>query len=353
MNTIDDSQPLVPRGFNLDTLLRYASRTVCSPLLSYAIAATLLRKVQGVTPKEKVATAAVLWTATSCVLPAIDRLTSCLLGHRRPPVQWAGELAVVTGGSHGIGLELVKRLLRAGARVAIIDVNPFPLDDDSVKDKWKHYCCDITRLEQIKDVAAQIRAELGDPTVLVNNAGIVVGKLLLDMTDDEVDKVVDVNLTSHFHLIRQFLPAMIRQCRGHIVSIGSIVSFAGTPQATTYCASKGGVKLLHESLRREVASRYATNDIQFTIAYPGIVDTGLFKGMDLGKFLLPNLRPDSIARAIFGALDTGKGQEIFLPRLANILTITYAIPPAMRSSLINLASGGDFAMSSFSGHTKY
>ncbi|KAJ1777077.1 hypothetical protein IW139_005601 [Coemansia sp. RSA 353] len=294
-----------------------------------------------------------LWATTGFVLPALSKFSRYLLGCNKPSVQWSDEVVVVTGGSHGIGLELTKRLLRAGARVAIIDVNPFPITDESVQGQWRCYQCDVTDLEQIKDVAVQISTELGHPTMLVNNAGIVVGKLLLDMSDSEVNKVVDVNLTSHFHLIRQFLPAMIRRRRGHIVSIGSIVSFAGTPQATTYCATKGGVKLLHESLRREVASRYERNNIQFTIAYPGVADTGLFKGLNLGNFLMPNLRPDSVARVVFSALSSGKGQEIYLPKLANVLTIAYVLPQHVRSAILNIVSGSDFAMSGFSGHTKY
>ncbi|KAJ1734458.1 hypothetical protein LPJ61_001057 [Coemansia biformis] len=353
MVTIDDSQPLVPRGFNLDTVLRYAARVVCSPLPSCVAVGVLSRGHQGLRPQDKLAATAALWAATHFALPAVCQLAARLLGSRRPPVQWADEVVVVTGGSHGVGLELVKRLLRAGARVAIVDVNPFPLDDAGAGGQWRCYKCDVTDLAQIKSTADQIRTELGDPTILVNNAGIVVGKLLLDMADSEVDKVIDVNLTAHFHLIRQFLPAMIRRRQGHIVSIGSTASFGGLPQATTYCATKGGVKLLHESLRREVASRYEANNVQFTVAYPGVIDTGLFKGIQLGRFLLPNLRPDSIARAVFAALDSGQGQEIYLPAAAHILRAMYLIPSGARSGIVNFLSGTDAAMSGFAGHRKY
>ncbi|KAI9502240.1 hypothetical protein GGI25_001528 [Coemansia spiralis] len=356
MNTIDDSQPIVPRGLNYDTVSRYVSRAVCAPLLSYLVVNVLARRLDkhsSTTTKDRIAVAAALWATIRYVVPVVGKLPCKILGLGQPPVQWSSEIVVVTGGSHGVGLELTKRLLRAGAQVAILDVNPFPIDEESINDPWRYYRCDITDLEQVKAAADRIRADLGHPTMLVNNAGIVVGKLLLDMTDGEVDKVVDVNLTSHFHLIRQFLPAMLEAKRGHIVTIGSIVSFAGTPQASTYCATKGGVKLLHESLRREVASRYGPNDIQFSIAYPGVINTGLFKGLDLGRFFLPNLRPDSLARTIFAALGSGKGQEIYIPKAANMLSIIYAFPQGMRSRLINLVAGGDQAMSGFSGHTKY
>ncbi|KAI8320942.1 NAD(P)-binding protein, partial [Martensiomyces pterosporus] len=262
---------------------------------------------------------------------------------------WRNEIVVVTGGSHGVGLELAKRLLKAGARVAILDVNPFPINDIKYADKWRYYKCDITNLEQTKNTADQIRADLGNPTMLVNNAGIVVGKLLLEMADAEVDKVINVNLTSHFHLIRQFLPAMLEARRGHIVTVGSIVSFVGTPQASTYCASKGGVKLLHESLRREVASRYRSSNIQFSIAYPGVIDSGLFRGLDLGQFFMPTLRPDAIAREIFSALGSGRGREIFLPKFANVIPLLYAFSQDARTRLINAVSGGDTAMANFSG----
>ncbi|KAJ2648734.1 hypothetical protein IWW40_003677 [Coemansia sp. RSA 1250] len=353
MDKIDDNQPLVPRGFNFDTLSRYLSRTIKSPLLSYIIVNVLSRRVSGIRSQDKIAATAALWAATTFVLPSIGKLVNRLLCHSKPPVQWVNEVAVVTGGSHGIGFELTLRLLRAGARVGIIDVNPFILEDESVRDQWRYYQCDVTDHKQVADVASQIRADLGDPTMLVNNAGIVIGKLLLNMTDSEVNKVINVNLTSHFHLIRQFLPAMVQQRRGHIVSIGSIVSFAGTSQASTYCASKGGVKLLHEALRCEVASCYAANDIQFTIAFPGVTNTGLFRGLDLGQFFLPNLRPDSVARAIFAALESGQGQEIYLPKIGNLLTVLYAFPQNVRSRILNVVGRSETAMSSYSGHVKY
>ncbi|KAJ2551477.1 hypothetical protein EV175_003677 [Coemansia sp. RSA 1933] len=355
MNTIDDSKPIVPRGLNYDTLSRYMTRGVWTPLLSYLAVDAVARRIDrgGSDVREKAAAAAALWATSRYVLPAAGRLACRMLGLGKAPVRWADEIVVVTGGSHGVGLELSKRLLRAGARVAVLDVNPFPITDEVVCNQWRYYRCDVTDLEQVKATADAIRAELGDATMLVNNAGIVVGKLLLDMSDSEVDKVIDVNLTAHFHLIRQFLPAMLHAQRGHIVSIGSIVSFAGTPQASTYCASKGGVKLLHEALRREVASRYHASNIHFTIAYPGVIDSGLFSGLNLGRFFLPNLRPDSLARAVFAALGSGSGQEIYLPKAANILSLLYVFPPGLRTALVNFCAGGDTAMATFAGHTKY
>ncbi|KAJ2796577.1 hypothetical protein H4S07_006182 [Coemansia furcata] len=353
MDCIDDSKPLVPRGFNIDTIMRYASRTAYSPLASYFIVNALSRRLNAVTAKDKISAAAALWAATNVVVPGIRKIASRLFCGAKKPVHWANEIVVVTGGSHGVGLELVKRLLKAGARVAILDVNPFPIDDAQYNDQWRYYNCDITNLEMVKATADQIRNDLGDATMLVNNAGIVIGKLLLDMTDAEVDKVIDVNLTSHFHLIRQFLPAMLRAKRGHIASIGSIVSFVGAPQSSTYCTSKGGVKLLHESMLLEVASRYGTNDVQFSIAYPGVINTGLFRGLNLGQFLMPTLRPDSIARALFAALNSGTGQEIFLPGTANLLRLVNIFSPGMRSGILNMLGGLNGAMSTYSGHAKY
>ncbi|KAJ1996897.1 hypothetical protein H4R26_006022 [Coemansia thaxteri] len=353
MDSIDDSKPVVPHGFNIDTIMRYASRAAYSPLASYLIVNALSRRLKTATAKDKLSAAAALWAAANVVVPGVGKLAGRLFYGGKKAVQWQSEIVVVTGGSNGVGLELVKRLLKAGARVAILDVHAFPIDDARYNDQWKYYSCDITNLEQVKEVAGQIRADLGDATMLVNNAGIVVGKLLLDMSDREVDKVVDVNLTSQFHLIRQFLPAMLKAKRGHIVSIGSIVSFVGTPQASTYCATKGAVRILHESLRREVASRYEANSIQFTIAFPGVINTGLFGGLDLGSFLFPTLRPDSIARKVFAALGSGKGEEIFLPTMANLLPIINTLPLGVQSTICDVLGGNNNAMSSFSGHTKY
>ncbi|KAJ1955154.1 hypothetical protein EC988_002040 [Linderina pennispora] len=355
MDKINDNQPLVTRGFNYDTLTRYISRTVRSPLVSYLIVNALSNKYRSgsIEVRKKLAAAAALWAATNVVLPGLCSLTAKIFGKRDNSVYWPNEIVVVTGGSHGVGNELTLRLLKAGAQVVILDVNPFVLDDERYKSKWHYYQLDVTNVDQTKEVAEQIRNDVGYPTMLVNNAGIVIAKLLLDMTDAEVDKVINVNLTSHFHLIRQFLPGMIKAQRGHIVTIGSIVSFAGTPQATTYCASKGGVKLLHESLRREVASRYGANNIKFSIAYPGVIDTGLFKGLNLGQFFMPNLKPHAIARSVFSALAAGEGRDIYLPKAAGMLPLIYMLSPGARTWVVNSTSGGDTAMATWSGHTKY
>lgn len=350
---INDKQLLVPRGFNFDTLLRYVSRIIKSPIASYLIVHLLSQRLKVSEPKDKVAATAALWGATYVVIPGICKLTGRLLGFGPRPVKWSNEIVVVTGGSHGVGLELAKRLLVSGARVAIIDVNSFPIDDKRYNAQWKWYGCDITNLDSVKSIAGEIKADLGDPTMLVNNAGIVVGKPLLGMSDGEVDKVISVNLTAHFHLIRQLLPAMLKAKRGHILSVGSIVSHVGTPNSTTYCASKGGVKLLHESLKREVACFYGKNDVQFSIAYPGVTDTGLFHGLNLGQFFLPNLQPAGLARAMFEALNSGRGQEIYIPKIANLLTMIYALSPGVRTRLINTMGGGDQAMTTFSGHAMY
>ncbi|KAJ2834560.1 hypothetical protein FBU31_001757, partial [Coemansia sp. 'formosensis'] len=147
MDCIDDSKPLVPRGFNIDTIMRYASRTAYSPLASYFIVNALSRRLNAVTAKDKISAAAALWAATNVVVPGISKIASRLLCGAKKPVHWANEIVVVTGGSHGVGLELVKRLLKAGARVAILDVNPFPIDDAQYNDQWRYYNCDITNLE--------------------------------------------------------------------------------------------------------------------------------------------------------------------------------------------------------------
>ncbi|KAF1994199.1 NAD(P)-binding protein [Amniculicola lignicola CBS 123094] len=173
------------------------------------------------------------------------------------PFRFGGEkqeLVFITGGSSGFGYEMVKRFSKV-ARVVVLDVQTFPPELGKLPDVYLYHCdlCDTCAVEE---TCAEIRKRHGDPTVLINNAGIGAAKLVLDTTNHETEKLFKVNIISHFTLIREFLPGMLRMNKGHIVTIASMASFFASPGLLDYSCSKIAALYLSEGIRAELLSRY-------------------------------------------------------------------------------------------------
>ncbi|KAJ4368756.1 hypothetical protein N0V83_005838 [Neocucurbitaria cava] len=118
------------------------------------------------------------------------------------------ELIVITGGSSGFGYEMVKEFSNA-ARIVVLDVQAFPPELARLPNVH-FYRCDVTDTPAVEEVCKEIRRVHGDPSVLINNAGIGIGKTVLETSNAECQKLFQVNLISHFVLIREFLPGMLR-----------------------------------------------------------------------------------------------------------------------------------------------
>ena len=134
---------------------------------------------------------------------------------------------------------------------------------------------DLTNREEVRKAAQEARTKFGDVDILINNAGLVQGKLLLDSNEVLTSKQLTVNLESHFWTIREFLPAMIQKKRGHIVSIASMAAYAGYPLMSDYNASKAGACNLNDALRVEL-KREGHSYVKCTTICPYFINTGMF-----------------------------------------------------------------------------
>lgn len=174
---------------------------------------------------------------------------------------WDKEIAVVTGGCSGIGALIVKRLMDKGVTVAILDVQGLPADlqdctycvslganaDGTFTDAHARlYTCDITSASAVHAAARQIRAELGKPSILVNNAGILGAHTILATTGEFLRKIFEVNVLSNWTTVQAFLPDMIAENKGHVVTVASAASYVSVAGMADYCATKGAVLAFHE-----------------------------------------------------------------------------------------------------------
>ena len=175
-----------------------------------------------------------------------------------------GKIAVVTGASRGIGRAIAVKLAAEGA-VVIINYNRSKDEAEKVKEQIeasggqvKLIQCNVASFESCEKMFEEVMKEFGRIDILVNNAGITKDGLLMKMSEDDFDAVVDTNLKGAFHCIRFVSRAMIRQRSGRIINISSVSGVLGNAGQANYAASKAGVIGLTKSAARELAGRKIT-----------------------------------------------------------------------------------------------
>ncbi|KIM91192.1 hypothetical protein PILCRDRAFT_168122 [Piloderma croceum F 1598] len=263
------------------------------------------------------------------------------------PLDWGEQIVLVTGGASGIGELLANTLAVRNVSVVVLDVNPIITENYNVT----YYKCDVSKWEEVEAVSKKIVEEIGHPTVLINNAGVVQGKLILDLKPEDVKQTFEVNTLAHFWILKAFLPEMIKRRTGHIVTMASVMGLVGSPQMTDYSASKAALISLHESLRYELDKRYLTPKIRTTLVVTGHVLTPLFSHVTLPtnafyKFFVPSLPPVAIVKTVITALDEQHSKTIYLPFYAHFAGWLGLVPSFVRDAAQWL-SGADHAMKDF------
>jgi all-trans-retinol dehydrogenase (NAD+) len=193
-----------------------------------------------------------------------------------------GKNVLITGSGSGLGKLTAKKLAKLGAHLVLVDIdekNNKQTQDEIIKDggKAEVFKCDLSNRDEIYTVAEEIKKQCGDIYILINNAGVVTGKKLLESPDDKIDLTFKVNVLAHIWLTKSFLPKMIENNDGHIVCISSILGLFGCSTVCDYSASKFACLGFTESLRNELIRLDRTN-IKTTIVCPALMDTGMFTG---------------------------------------------------------------------------
>nr|XP_006131593.1 retinol dehydrogenase 10 isoform X2 [Pelodiscus sinensis] len=190
------------------------------------------------------------------------------------------------------------------------------------------YTCDVSKRENVYLTAERVRKEVGEVSVLVNNAGVVSGHHLLECPDELIERTMMVNCHAHFWTTKAFLPKMLEMNHGHIVTVASSLGLFSTAGVEDYCASKFGAVGFHESLSHELKA--ADKDgIKTTLVCPYLVDTGMFRGCRIRKEIepfLPPLKPDYCVKQAMRAILTDQPM-ICTPRLMYMVTFMKSILP--------------------------
>lgn len=197
-----------------------------------------------------------------------------------------GKVALITGAASGIGLATAKRLAEAGARVVLLDINELKGKKAAVKIKnsgenAKFYRCDVTSNSDCKSITQEVYREFGRIDILFNNAGVIKRKNIVELSEEEWDVVLNVNLKAIYLLSHHVIPYMAKGGGGSIINAGSGWGLKGGPNAAAYCAAKGGAV----NLTRAMAIDHGKQRIRVNCVCPGDTDTPLLhdEASQLGK----------------------------------------------------------------------
>ena len=221
-----------------------------------------------------------------------------------------GRVAIITGGARGIGKEVAGLFVSEGAKAVICDVNLQDLEN-SQKDLSANGAevmalqIDVTKADQVGDMVNKTLDKFGKIDILVNNAGITRDALLVRMKESDWDAVLNVNLKGTFNCIKAVTRPMMKERKGKIVNIASIIGLMGNAGQANYAASKGGVIALTKTAAKELAAR----NVSVNAIAPGFIQTEMTKAL-----------PEASKEAMSKLIPAGKfGQPVDVAKTALFL----------------------------------
>lgn len=220
------------------------------------------------------------------------------------PIDLTGQVAFVTGSTRGIGLSIAETLHKAGAKVAIVGRNAEQASAIATKlgPGAAGFGCDVAVQAQVEAAIEGAEQALGPVSILVNNAGLTRDNILLRLSEDDWNAVLQANLTGAFHTTRAVLKGMMKRRAGRIINITSIVGLTGNKGQANYAASKAGLI----GFTKSVAKEYASRNVLANCIAPGFISTDMTNALPteardalLGQIALGRLgQPADIAGVV-------------------------------------------------------
>ncbi|MDN5878421.1 MAG: SDR family oxidoreductase [Arthrobacter sp.] len=259
------------------------------------------------------------------------------------------ETVLITGGGSGIGRLLALGAARRGARIVIWDLSE--ASGRTVRDEVRALGADAEAFAVDVTDRAAVRAtaeQTGEVDVVVNNAGVVSGKRLLDASEEALEATIQVNVMALYWVTRAFLGGMIERRHGSIVTVSSAAGMVGVAKQTDYSASKFAAFGFAESLRVELAKD--GTGVNSLVVCPYYISTGMFEGVKTRfPLILPILKPDYVVTRMLDAIEAGK-QKLVMPRAVHALSPLRILPVPLFDKVANLL-GVNNTMDAFVGRS--
>ncbi len=246
------------------------------------------------------------------------------------------KIVLITGGASGIGKLMGNAAIQKGIKHLVIWDNNKKMLDDTVAEfstifpTVHGYLVDVSDKEQIQSVAQSVKNDVGAIDILINNAGIVIGKYFHEHTHADIDRTMSINTDALMHITLEFLPDMIQRNSGHIVNIASAAGLVGNPKMSVYTASKWAVIGWSDSLRLEMEKLGAK--IKVTCVTPYYISTGMFAGVKSSIFV-PINKPEPTVRKIIRGIEKNK-LHVRMPLIVYTLQLFKGIMPTRLFDLI-------------------
>ncbi|XP_074946475.1 estradiol 17-beta-dehydrogenase 11-like [Phalacrocorax aristotelis] len=242
----------------------------------------------------------------------LEALVKLFLPVKRKSV--SGELVLITGAGHGVGRATALEFAKRQSRLVLWDVSKHGVEDTAAECKSlgatvQAFVVDCSKREEIYSAAEKVRKEIGDVSILVNNAGVITAADLLSTQDHQIERMFEVNILAHIWTTRAFLPTMMSNNHGHIVTVASAAGHFGTSFMVAYCSSKFAAVGFHKALTEEL-STLGKDGIKTTCLCPVFINTGFVKNPStrLGKIL----ETEEVVEALMEGILTNQ-KMVFVP----------------------------------------
>lgn len=239
---------------------------------------------------------------------------------------------LITGAGRGLGKELAEQLAKEGCELILTDINEEGVKQTAEEINARHedkvavfFKTDVSQVEDVRRLNQSVK-KIGYVDILINNAGIVASSSVLDHSDHEIQRIIDVNLMSNIKMVREFLPDMLENNAGHIVCISSVAALTAAVNASAYFASKYGVTGFMHCLREELRNR-KDNRILTTLVHPSFLqpEDKNVKHWDV-KSRLGELRIPEVASATIEAIKMEKTQVVIPGYMFYLMAVVRFLP---------------------------
>ena len=238
----------------------------------------------------------------------------------------ANKVVLITGGASGIGKIMARLLLERKARIVIWDIDQQKMNETvaelSDKGDVVGYLVDISNVEEIRETAIKVKHEVGVVDVIINNAGIIVGKYFHEHNTGEICKTMEINAIAPMLVTQGFLDDMLHQNSGHICNIASSGGLISNPKMSVYSASKWSLIGWSDSLRLEM--KQLNKKVFVTTIMPYYINTGMFDGV---QSRIPILEPEAAALTIITAIEKNKRMVTMPGYIYRVTKLAQAVLP--------------------------